>query len=102
MPLIAELHHKVPTNVAKNCSMLNNKYTSFFDIDDIQKEQEYIGVYTFHMDNNWDINIEIKQLTDLIHIEDNFFGYEWMLDSIRKYKEIRIQKGWCSLPTTPK
>ena len=90
MPLIAELYHIVSPGMKKNCSMLDNKYTSFFDIDDIIKESDYIGEYNFHLDAGWDIKIEVKPLTEFIQIEDNFFGYEWMLDSIREYKEIRL------------
>ena len=89
MRLIAEL--TIPHNNSWNgrWSGENNKYTKVFSNTDSNKMRSFIGYYRYNFGDGWAANVEIRESKWRERVTNRFCGYEWMIESIKKYKEIR-------------
>ena len=90
MRLIAEL--TIPSNNSWNgrWSGEKEKYTKIFSSTDSKKMREFIGNYSYNFGDGWRANVEIREAAYREKITNKFCGYEWMIDSIKVHKEIRI------------
>ena len=89
MRLIAEL--TMPRNNAWNGKWTgkDNKYTILFSTS--KNMCKYIGNYRYDFGDGWVANVEIREAEYREKITNEFLGYGWMVDSIKKFKEIRCR-----------
>ena len=52
--------------------------------------REFIGNYSYNFGDGWKANVEIREARYREKITNKFCGYEWMIDSIKTHKEIKI------------
>ena len=88
MRLIAEL--TMPNRGSWNgqWSGQNNKYTVAFNVA-AKKAKELIGNYSYGWNDGWRANVEIRKPQPRERATGKFCGYNWMINSIRAFGEIR-------------
>lgn len=89
MRLIAEL--TMPCNNSWNgkWSGEKDKYTKVFSSSDSKKMREYIGNYSYDFGDGWRANVCVREAEYRERVTNKFCGYEWMINSIKRYKEIK-------------
>lgn len=88
MRLIAEL--TIPNVGSWNgrWSGEKDKYTKVFSTS--KKMMEYIGNYYYNFGDGWGVNVQIREAEPREKITNKFCGYDWMIDSIKEHKKIKI------------
>jgi hypothetical protein len=51
--------------------------------------REYIGNYSYDFGDGWRANVCVREAEYRERVTNKFCGYEWMINSIKRYKEIK-------------
>jgi len=64
-----------------------NRYTKAFSTS--KKMKKFVGSYYYNFGDGWGASIEVRNAEPREKITNKFYGYEWMIASIKRYGDIR-------------
>lgn len=88
MKLIAELTMPRCGSWNGKWSGKGEKYTRVFSAS--KKMEKFIGNYDYRWDDGWIANVEIRPAKPREKVTNKFWGYEWMINSIKDYGYIKV------------
>ena len=80
-----------------NVGSWNGKWTTRDQVHTVlvgstKKDYELIGSYRYDFGDGWSAQIKIREAEPKERISGKFYGYEWMVHSIRKHGQIIMEK----------
>lgn len=87
MRLIAELTMPNVGSWNGKWTGAKNTYTKVFSTS--KKAEKFIGSYRYSFGDGWSANVQVRLAEPRERVSNKFYGYEWMIHSIKDHGDIR-------------